>query len=259
MGIEFGGREREERSIAGDEGERGKSKERAKGWSVGLILPPQSGAASDSICFKYMDRKVWAVAPTARDDTRREREKGSRGRGVGYDTRCILRENRPALLSRLPLQTGEDGDRRGMRRERERERRNNPVIRHNSFSSVFPSFRSQYSAPPTLGYSRTNLPSSSSSSPRPNLFSNLPAARYRLPNKLTECSAPRLPPVSLSWFPSRIGSVSAQTEPPSPAIFHATPHFSAQITRTIICRERPLSKSRGSRGRDVYQSRTGSG
>lgn len=122
MGIEFGGREREERSIAGDEGERGKSKERAKGWSVGLILPPQSGAASDSICFKYMDRRVWAVAPTARDDTRREREKGSRGRGVGYDTRCILRENRPALLSRLPLQTGEDGDRRGMRRERERER-----------------------------------------------------------------------------------------------------------------------------------------
>lgn len=29
------------------------------GMKLGLILPPQSGAASDSICFKYMDRGVW--------------------------------------------------------------------------------------------------------------------------------------------------------------------------------------------------------
>lgn len=74
--------EREERSIAGRE--TGKEQRESEGMErVGLILPPQSGAASDSICFKYMDRRVWAVArtATARDDTRREREKGGRGEG----------------------------------------------------------------------------------------------------------------------------------------------------------------------------------
>ena len=94
-----------------------KSKERAEGMELGLILPPQSGAASDSICFKYMDRRVWAVA-AARDATR-EKRKGERpdpAREYGYLSRgCIVRENRPALLS--PAESDE-------------ERTNNPVIRH---------------------------------------------------------------------------------------------------------------------------------
>lgn len=148
---------------------------------------------------------------------RHEERKGEgwpRG-GVGvYDTRCILRENRPALLSRLPLRTGEiDGDEK---RKRERERGGTTPLYD---TTRFPRYSlvSEANTPhPPDSWIQSNespLPPS-----RPNLFSNLPAARYRLPNKLTECSALRLPPVSLSWFPSRIGSISVQTEPPPPSL-----------------------------------------
>lgn len=114
-----GGRERGKEHRARKNGGR-KSKERAEGMELGLILPPQSGAASDSICFKYMDRRVWVVAAAAaaRDATR-EKRKGERpdpAREYGYLSRvCIVRENRPALLS--PAESDE-------------ERTNNPVIRH---------------------------------------------------------------------------------------------------------------------------------
>ncbi|CAL1683007.1 unnamed protein product [Lasius platythorax] len=49
-------REREAEGC-GERSREDESKERRD--ELGLILPPQSGAASDSICFKYMDRGVW--------------------------------------------------------------------------------------------------------------------------------------------------------------------------------------------------------
>lgn len=64
------------------EEEEREREEKAKGWN-GLVssLPPQSGAASDSICFKYMDRetpgRLWVekrmgtgiTIPISRDST----------------------------------------------------------------------------------------------------------------------------------------------------------------------------------------------
>lgn len=63
------------RRKGGERSREDESKERRD--ELGLILPPQSGAASDSICFKYMDRGVWAQdAMVGRDATRkRERER----------------------------------------------------------------------------------------------------------------------------------------------------------------------------------------
>lgn len=63
-------------------------------------------------------------------------------------------------------------------------------------SSVFPSFGSQYSnshlSPPPLPPPSPNLPNESALRPTSS-SSILPAARYRLPNNLTDCSAHRLP------------------------------------------------------------------
>lgn len=181
---------------------------------VGLILPPQSGAASDSICFKYMDRRVWAVArtATARDDTRREREKG--GRGEVYTILGVSYAKTGPHFYRDSL--SEQGRSTGMRKEREKERGGTTPLYD---TTRFPRYSlvSEANTPhPPDSWIQSN--ESPLPPPRPNLFSNLPAARYRLPNKLTECSALRLPPVSLSWFPSRIGSISVQTEPPPPSL-----------------------------------------
>lgn len=75
---EGGGR----RNGSGKTGE--KEQREGEGMKLGLILPPQSGAASDSICFKYMDRRVWAVA---RAMPPKKRERGKTG---GYDTPCVF-------------------------------------------------------------------------------------------------------------------------------------------------------------------------
>lgn len=94
-----------------------------------------------------------------------EKRKGE-NRRIRYSV-CILRENRPTLLSRAKW---------------DEERTNNPVIRHNSFprySLVSGANTPHTTKPSPLGYSRTSLFSI------PSLLSNLPAARYRLPNKLT--------------------------------------------------------------------------
>lgn len=150
------------------------SKERRD--ELGLILPPQSGAASDSICFKYMDRGVWAQDARWLEGMPREKEKGSRyntpypTQGPPRPTRTYDKERRRERIA------GSGGQKQDEKRA--------PRYTTQLVSSVFPSFGSQYPTP--LPSSPPNLPNESALL-RPT-SSILPAARYRLPNNLTDCA-----------------------------------------------------------------------
>lgn len=136
-------------------------------------------------------------------DTTRGEKRERKGGGRRWDTMLGVSYAKTGphfyrdSLSKQGQETRDEKRKGEGEREREEEQ-----PRHNSFSSVFPSFRSQYSIPsppPTLGYSRTSRPP-----PLVPTFSNLPAARYRLPNKLTECSALRYPRVLVSFLPESL-------------------------------------------------------
>lgn len=141
---------------------------------LGLILPPQSGAASDSICFKYMDRRVWAQDAMAGRDATRKRERERIQYPISY-----ARTTPPDANVRQREEERKIDWSGGQEQDGERAPRYTTQL----VSSVFPSFGSQYSNPLPL----PNLPNESALRPTSSI---LPAARYRLPNNLTDCSAP---------------------------------------------------------------------
>lgn len=97
----------------------------------------------------------------------------------------ILRKDHPRPTRTYDKERkGERGGRSG---EQEQDGKRAPRYTTQLVSSVFPSFGSQYSNLPSLLFRPPNLPNESALRPTSSI---LPAARYRLPNNLTDCSAP---------------------------------------------------------------------
>lgn len=102
------------RRKGGERSREDESKERRD--ELGLILPPQSGAASDSICFKYMDRGVWAQDARWLEGMPREKEKGSRY-NTPYPTQGPPRPTRTYDKERMRERVAGSGGARARRKE----------------------------------------------------------------------------------------------------------------------------------------------
>lgn len=160
------------RRKGGERSREDESKERRD--ELGLILPPQSGAASDSICFKYMDRGVWAQDAMAGRDATRKRERERIQYPISY-----ARTTPPDANVRQREEKRTSGSNGGQEQDGKRA----PRIRHNSFPRYSPVSGANTPTP----FPPPNLPNESAIRPTSSI---LPAARYRLPNNLTDCSAP---------------------------------------------------------------------
>lgn len=94
----------------------------------------------------------------------------------------ILRKDHPARRERT-TKRGREKDWLERRRARARRKESSIRIRHNSFPRYSPVSGANTPTPLPL----PNLPNESALRPTSSI---LPAARYRLPNNLTDCSAP---------------------------------------------------------------------
>ena len=166
--------EREERSIGRGKTGVERAKREPKGWS--LVSSCLHKAAPHQIAFVlniwiegcgwWRRRRQRAMPPE-----KREREKDQiRRENTDTSLECVSYAKTGPHFYRQPSQT-----KRG---------RTTPLYDTQLVSSVFPSFGSQYSPRP-LRPADSSDTAERVSSPTPGLLSNLPAARYRLPNKLT--------------------------------------------------------------------------
>lgn len=136
---------------------------------------------------------------------------GEKEKGSGYNTPYPT-QGPPHRPSRMYDREREEEEGRMESRARARREERAPRYTTQLVSSVFPSFGSQYSnsplpPSPALSESTERVCSLSSSL-------SLPAARYRLPNNLTDCSAPATSAIrvlvsfqNLSEYPAILTSV----------------------------------------------------